>query len=177
MSCPDIIKDLVKRFDENKHIYKDISYDEENTKIEFINPFFEALGWDVHNKQGDSARFKEVVFEDTVKIGGKAKAPDYSFRIGGQRVFFVEAKKPSVDIDHDKNPAFQVRRYGWSAKLPLCILTNFEELAVYETNNKPDIHQHASIDRIKYYKYTEYIEKWDEIANIFSKESVKKWFF
>lgn len=171
-SAPEIIKELVERFDENKHIYKSSSYDEENTKIEFINPFFEALGWDVQNKSGASARFKDVVFEDTIHIGGKAKAPDYSFRIGGQRIFFVEAKKPSVDIETDKNPAFQVRRYGWSAKLPLCILTDFEELAIYETNTRPDKNQNASIGRIRYYKYTDYIEKWDEIANIFSKNAV-----
>lgn len=169
---PQIIIDLVENFKENEHIYKSANYDEENTKVEFINPFFEALGWDVNNKSRASPRFKEVVFEDTIKIGGKAKAPDYSFRLGGQRIFFVEAKKPSVNIDTDKNPAYQIRRYGWSAKLPLCILTDFEELAVYETTTRPDKNQNASIGRIKYYKYTEYIEKWDEIYNIFSKEAV-----
>lgn len=169
---PKIIIDLVENFKENEHIYKSPNYDEENTKVEFINPFFEALGWDVNNKNRASPRFKEVVFEDTIKIGGKAKAPDYSFRLGGQRIFFVEAKKPSVNIETDKNPAYQIRRYGWSAKLPLCILTDFEELAVYETTTRPDKNQSASIGRIKYYKYTEYIEKWDEIYNIFSKEAV-----
>jgi len=52
MSAPQEIIDLVKTFKRNEHIYKDSKqYDEENTKIEFINPFFEALGWDVHNKQ------------------------------------------------------------------------------------------------------------------------------
>lgn len=172
IKVPPIIIDLVENFKENEHIYKSASYDEENTKVEFINPFFEALGWDVNNNQRSSPRFKEVVFEDTIKIGGKAKAPDYSFRLGGQRIFFVEAKKPSVNIDTDKNPAYQIRRYGWSAKLPLCILTDFEELAVYETTTRPDKNQSASIGRIKYYKYTEYIEKWDEIYNIFSKEAV-----
>ena len=125
---PQIIIDLVENFKENEHIYKSANYDEENTKVEFINPFFEALGWDVNNKNRASPRFKEVVFEDTIKIGGKAKAPDYSFRLGGQRIFFVEAKNPSVNIDTDKNPAYQIRRYGWSAKLPLCILTDFEIL-------------------------------------------------
>ena len=172
IKVPKIIIDLVENFKENEHIYKSPNYDEENTKVEFINPFFEALGWDVNNKNRASPRFKEVVFEDTIKIGGKAKAPDYSFRLGGQRIFFVEAKKPSVNIETDKNPAYQIRRYGWSAKLPLCILTDFEELAVYETTTRPDKNQSASIGRIKYYKYTEYIEKWDEIYNIFSKEAV-----
>ena len=47
---PQIIIDLVENFKENEHIYKSANYDEENTKVEFINPFFEALGWDVNNK-------------------------------------------------------------------------------------------------------------------------------
>lgn len=54
------------------------------------------------------------------------------------RKFFVEAKKPSVDIKDDVHPAFQLRRYAWSAKLPLSILTDFEELAVYDCRVKPD---------------------------------------
>ncbi len=172
MSAPQKIIDLVNDFKENKHEYinPDI-FDEENTKVKFLNPFFEELGWNVRN-EGLSARFREVVFEDSIKIGNKTKAPDYSFRLGGERIFFVEAKKPSRDIAKDKEHAFQVRRYGWSAKLPLCILTDFEELAVYDTTIKPDKKHSASIGRIKYYKYTDYIEKWDEIYDIFSKEAV-----
>ncbi len=172
MSAPEKIIELVKDFKENKHEYTNPEiFDEENTKVKFINPFFEELGWNVRN-EGLSARFREVVFEDSIKVGKKTKAPDYSFRLGGERIFFVEAKKPSRDIANDKEHAFQVRRYGWSAKLPLCILTDFEELAIYDTTIKPDKNQSASIGRIKYYKYTEYIEKWDEIYNIFSKEAV-----
>ena len=53
----------------------------------------------MRNTQGKSEQYREVVREDTIIIKGKAKAPDYSFRIGrGQRVFFGEAKKPSVNI-------------------------------------------------------------------------------
>ena len=174
IKVPQIIIDLVENFKENEHIYKSSNYDEENTKVEFINPFFKALGWDVYNEKGKAPQYKEVVFEDTIKIDGKAKAPDYSFRLGGQRIFFVEAKKPSVDLKQDRSPAFQVRRYGWSAKLKLCILTDFEELAIYETTTKPERTQNASIARIAYYKYTDYVEKWDEIYNIFSKEAVEK---
>ena len=166
------IKELVEDFKENKHEYTNPDiFDEENTKIKFLNPFFEELGWNVRN-EGLSARFREVVFEDSIKVGSKTKAPDYSFRLGGERIFFVEAKKPSRDLSSDKEHAFQVRRYGWSAKLPLCILTDFEELAIYDTTIKPDKNQSASIGRVKYYKYTDYIDKWDEIYNIFSKEAV-----
>ena len=71
------------------------------------------------------------------KIGGETKVPDYCFRIGGTRKFFVEAKKPAVSIAGDPGPAYQLRRYAWSNKLPLSILTDFEEFAVYDCRIPP----------------------------------------
>lgn len=112
MAVPQQIIELVETFKKNEHIYKDpTKYDEENTKIDFINPFFEALGWDVYNKKNLSPLYKDVEFESSVKVGKKTRAPDYAFRIGGVPVFFVEAKKPSVKIETDKSPAYQIRRY------------------------------------------------------------------
>ena len=174
MSAPQEIINLVNKFKENEELYTNNDFDEENTKIEFINPFFKALGWDVDNEEGNSPQFKEVVFESSLRIGGQIKAPDYCFRLGGTPIFLVEAKKPSEKINTNKDHAYQVRRYGWNAKTDLCILTDFEEFSIYETTTKPVQNQNASIGRVKYYKYTDYIDKWDEIANIFSKESVKK---
>ena len=166
------IEELVEEFKTNEHIYKTVAFDEENTKINFINKFFIALGWDVTNELGVAPQFKDVEFEDTVIIGGKPKAPDYCFRIGGARIFFVEAKKPSVDIEHDRRYAFQLKRYTWSAHLPLGLLTDFEELAIYEPKTAPKKTHNTSVDRIKYYHYSEYVEKWNEIYNLFSKEAV-----
>lgn len=166
------IEALVEEFKTNEHIYKTEAFDEENTKINFINKFFIALGWDVTNELGVAPQFKDVEFEDTVLVGGKPKAPDYCFRIGGTRIFFVEAKKPSVDIEHDRRYAFQLKRYTWSAHLPLGILTDFEELAIYEPKTAPKKTHNTSVDRIKYYHYTEYVENWEEIFNLFSKPAV-----
>ena len=90
------------------------------------------------------------------------------------RKFFVEAKKPSVDIRHDVHPAYQLRHYAWSAKLPLSILTDFEELAVYDCRIKPDKGDRAATARVLYFKYTDYAEHWDEIAGIFSREAILK---
>ena len=166
------ISKLVEEFSENEHYYTSSSFDEENTKVNFINKFFIALGWDVYNDSGIAPQYKDVEFEDTVIIGGKPKAPDYCFRIGGARKFFVEAKKPSVDIEKDRKYAHQLKRYTWSAKLPIGLLTDFEELAIYEPKSTPKKTHNTSVDRIKYYKYTEYVEKWEEIYNIFSKQAV-----
>ena len=138
MPVPQIILDLVERFERNYDAYKSGSYNETQVRREFIDPFFEALGWDVNNSQGYAEAYKDVIHEDAVKVGGITKAPDYSFRIGGTRKFFVEAKKPSIQIKDDPAPAFQVRRYAWSAKLPLSLVTDFEELAVYDCRIKPD---------------------------------------
>lgn len=169
-----IITDLVNRFKSNEAQYLAKNYKEEDIKTEFITPMFEALGWDVNNKSGNAPEYKDVIFEETINVGKENKNPDYTFRIGGQKLFFLEAKAAHKDIKHDHNPAFQVRRYGWSAKLDLCILTDFEEFAVYETNTKPNNTQAPSVGRILYYRYDEYLEHWDEIYNIFSKEAVKK---
>ena len=175
MSAPQGILDLVERFDSHLESYKSASYNETQVRREFLDPFFKALGWDVDNEQGYAEAYKDVVHEDAIKVGGTTKAPDYCFRIGGQRKFFVEAKKPSVDIAKEISPAFQLRRYAWTAKLPLSILTDFEEFAVYDCLlHKPSKTDKASKARTLYLKYTEYAERWDEIASIFSREAILK---
>jgi type I restriction-modification system DNA methylase subunit len=174
MSAPKIIVELVERFLLHKEAYQANSYNETQVRREFIDPFFKALGWDVDNEQGYAEAYKDVVHEDAVKIGGNTKAPDYAFRVGGTRKFFLEAKKPAVNIKLDVGPAFQLRRYAWSAKLPLSILTDFEELAVYDCRIKPEKTDKASVARTAYYTFDEYLDKWDEIADIFSREAVLK---
>ncbi|OQX25034.1 MAG: restriction endonuclease subunit M [Desulfobacteraceae bacterium IS3] len=174
MSFPEKIKKLIETFDYNLDSYKKGTYNETQVRREFIDPFFEELGWDITNKQGYAEAYKDVIHEDAIKIGGVTKAPDYCFRIGGARKFFLEAKKPAVNIKEDIHPAYQLRRYGWSAKLPLSILTDFEEFAVYDCRVKPAKTDKASHSRILYMRYSDYSERWEEIANIFSREAILK---
>ena len=174
MGIPDKILELVDRFERNIDAYKRGKYNETQVRREFIDPFFKVLGWDVDNEGGYAEAYKEVVHEDAIKVGFGTKAPDYSFRIGGTRKFFVEAKKPSIDIKGDIHPAFQLRRYAWSAKLPLSILTDFEEFAVYDTRIKPNKNDKASNARVMYITFQDYPEKWEEIASIFSRDSILK---
>jgi len=127
MPAPEIVQQLVKRFEENLDSYRSSKYNETQLRREFLDPLFEALGWDVFNKQGYAENYKDVIHEDSISVDGATKAPDYAFRIGGQRKFFLEAKKPSVHLETDIYPAFQLRRYSWSAKPPLGVLSDFEE--------------------------------------------------
>ena len=141
---------------------------------EFVDPFFECLGWDLANREGYAEAYKDVVHEDSIKIGGASKAPDYAFRIGGTRKFFVETKAPSVALKDNPDAAYQLRRYGWSAKLPLSILTNFAEFAVYDCRLRPHKADKANKGRILYFAFDEYVERWAELAGIFSKKAIVK---
>jgi predicted type IV restriction endonuclease len=174
VSAPEIVRGLIARFDRNRDSYLAGGINEMQLRREFIDPFFSCLGWDIENKQGYAPAYREVIFEDSLRVGAETKAPDYCFRIGGMRKFFVEAKKPAVNIATDVAPAFQLRRYAWSAKLPLSILTDFEEFAVYDCRVRPTKTDKPSIGRIKFLEFKDYPDRWTELYETFSRDAVVK---
>jgi len=172
--APQEIIDLVARFELHVEAYKAGHYNETQLRRDYLDPFFKALGWDIDNSSGHAEAYRDVIHEDAVRIGAGLKAPDYGFRVGGTRKFFLEAKKPSVFIKEDIAPAYQLRRYVWTAKLPLSILSDFEEFAIYDCRVRPAKTDKASTARIFYCNYRDLPEKWDYIAAIFSKDAVLK---
>jgi len=98
-ACPDIIKRLIERFDQQSDQVRSPDYNEAQLRIDFVNPMFAELGWDMDNRQGFAEQYREVVHEDRVKVGGQTKAPDYSFRVGGTRKWFSETTKPHLAIE------------------------------------------------------------------------------
>ncbi|MEI0550317.1 N-6 DNA methylase [Brachyspira intermedia] len=168
------VEELVIKFRNNKDQYTNKNYNETETRRDFLDPFFEAFGWDVANRAGKSQTYRDVIHEDKVKVGKETKAPDYAFRIGGNRVFFVEAKKPGVNLKEDSLPAFQLRRYGWSAKLGISFLTDFEELAVYDCTRKPNVNDKASTARIEYIHFEDYLNRFDFLYEILNKERIEQ---
>lgn len=174
MTAPENVIRLVENFERNREAYRSGRYNETQVRRDFIDPFFKELGWDMDNSAGYAEAYRDVIHEDAIKIGESTKAPDYCFRVGGQRKFFLEAKKPSVNIKTDVGPAFQLRRYAWSAKLSLSIVTDFEEFAIYDCRQKPSKDDKASVSRLFYCTYEEYSSKWDEISQIFGKDAILK---
>ncbi len=171
MPAPAEIIDLITRFEQHLDAYKAGQYNETQLRRDFLDPFFKALGWDIDNTAGYAEAYRDVIHEDQIRIGGAVKAPDYCFRIGSTRKFFLEAKKPSVFIKEEIPPAYQLRRYGWNAKLPLSILSDFEEFAIYDCRFKPHKDDKASLGRIFYCTFKEYAQHWDYLAGIFSRAS------
>lgn len=173
MPAPPEVLELVRRFEENLGTYLTSYYNEAQVRLEFIDPLFRALGWDVGNQKGLSLVFREVVLEESLVVADSRTAPDYSFRIGGDRKFFVEAKRPSVNIGIDPDPAYQVRRYAWSAKLPVSVVTDFQEFALYDCRQEPSLTDDAAVARLMYFTFRELDERWDELESLLSYNAVR----
>lgn len=173
MAIPDAVGELVERFRRGLAEYKGPAYNETQVRREFVDPLFDALGWDIQNRQGLPAGQKDVVHEDRVRVGRRQKAPDYGFYIGGARKFFVETKTPAANLHDDPAPAFQVRRYAWSAGLPVSILTDFEEFAVYDCRAEPRLSDDPYATRLFYWNFSQYPAVWDELAGRFGRAAVR----
>lgn len=76
MPIPDKVLNLIERFKEHREAYRDPNYKEARLRVEFLDDFLEALGWDVSNRGGYSEAYKDVVVEDSLVIEGSLKAPD-----------------------------------------------------------------------------------------------------
>ena len=166
------IAKLCKYFATNRQAFFAHGVKEAHVRQSLIDPFFEALGWDLRNTAMVAPQYREVVTEDSLEIEGQQKAPDYTFRVGTLAKFYTEAKKCGININADPGPAYQLRRYGWSAKVPLSILTDFEELGVYDCTIRPRPIDKASYGRIQYFRSEEYPDRWRELWDIFSREAV-----
>jgi len=208
------IEKLVRYFEQNIHQLKASNFNEAQARQFLIDPFFEALGWDISNKAMAPPFRLEVLPEGRVRTsigkGGKdqtsmfptdvgvkeemreyssmleyiaddeykaeqkmaSKKPDYRFRIQGSTKFFVEAKKPSVDLtNHDA--VFQIKRYGFSARVPVSILTDFEEFRVFDCTRKP-FYDKPKVGVLKEFdlKYSSYLDAFDLLYDTFSREAV-----
>ncbi|MFF2088179.1 Eco57I restriction-modification methylase domain-containing protein [Nocardia sp. NPDC058176] len=169
------LADLRKKFDDGTNVYNAASgYSEDETRIEFIDPVLDLLGWDVANKLGLIPSKREVVRETRqVREGGADKRPDYTVRASGLPRFHVEAKKPYVDIRIDRQAIFQARRYGYTDRHAIVVLTNYRSLVIYDASVPVD----ETIDRpetarLFTWDYDTYEANWDEIKSILGRDEV-----
>jgi adenine-specific DNA-methyltransferase len=124
---------------------------ESMTCKDFILPLFQALGWDVYNNTSNN----EVTSETQVS-GGRA---DYAFHLNDVIKFFVEAKKPSVDLREAKHGE-QAISYAWHKSVPWAVLTDFEGIKVYNAEwDEPDA-ERSLIFEISYKDYLKDEKLW-----------------
>jgi type I restriction-modification system DNA methylase subunit len=163
---------LCRYFATNRQAFLAPGVKEAHVRQSLIDPLFESLGWDVRNTSRNAPQYREVIPEDSLDVEGHQKAPDYTFRVGASPKFYAEAKKCGANINSDPAPAYQLRRYGWSARVALSILTDFEELGVYDCTFRPRPSDKASHARIQYFRFEEYPDRWRDLWDVFSREAV-----
>ncbi len=160
---------LATKFDKDKNHYLQKGYPEAQVRIDFLNPLFEALGWDIENKAQKPPHERDVIVELHAET---SKRPDYNFRINGATKFFVEAKAPSVALD-DINHILQAKSYAWSTKeVYFVILTDFEEFKLFDASLKPNP-KYPQEGLLYDFKYTQYLDNIEKLWEL-SKERVEQ---
>ncbi len=171
-----MLTELVRRYDLHSDYYTSPSgkYNEHSCRDDFINEFLVILGWDVGNTKGIAPQYREVVAEN---YSSESERPDYTLTISGSPVFFVEAKKPSVDILRESDASLQARKYGWNAGHSIAVLTNFEDLVIFDATVMPKQGDSASVARYKRYNHSEYVSFFNDIYALLSRDSVYGGYF
>jgi len=134
----------------------------EETMRTWINDLLAIFGWDVKDT---SAILQEKILskEERAKvhaIDSTSTRPDYTLKVGNQKLTFLDAKALNIKLKTDKKSAFQIKSYGWSISAPCAFITNFEEFAIYDCTYQPNREQSADYGRI-YLTIDNYIENFD----------------
>ena len=155
------IQKLVEKYQRVLETGKIKSYNEAQSRNEFIEPLFEFLGWDMRNLTTDN----EVTTEENVS-GGRV---DLAFRFGNIPVFFLEAKAMKVDLDEWKW-AEQAINYSWNKSVTWAVLTDFESIKIFNAEIPPkSISQNLFIEL----KAQDFINRFDQLW-LLSKESFEQ---
>lgn len=133
-------------------------YTEEETKKGFIEPLFTALGWDFTTKD-------EISAEENQLSGGRV---DYGFYLEGRIKFYVEAKSLKSDL-HNEEYAKQAIRYSWNRGVDWAILTDFESIKIFYTQDPTQTLFSKLVFEIG---FDEYIDRFDQLW-LLSKDSFK----
>jgi len=153
------VKNLIGNYQEVVNEGRISKYNEEMTKKDFILPLFEALGW----KTTDS---REVSAEEKIS----KKRVDYGFRINAIPKFFLEAKSFKEDLDTRKYIE-QAISYAWHKGCTWAILTNFEQLKIFNAEVRAD---HPWMSQLKPTLHCkDFINNFDELW-LLSRESFEK---
>jgi hypothetical protein len=155
---------LVETFGKNLAAYKSPGYDEANLRQEFLDPFFDALGWDMTNKAGLIPAHREVIIERRTGAG----RADYLFQPERKPRFVCEAKKPAEELPKH---AQQAKGYAWTIGIRLAVLSDFEELNVYVVTGNPE-KRPPDDGLIRHYHFSEYVAKARELWDLLARDNV-----
>ena len=161
LSRKEQLQNLINKYTDYKNKSR-LDLSSEETIRTWINELLAIFGWDVKDT---SQILQEKILSKQEKqklkeINSTSTRPDYTFKIGNQKLTFLDAKALTVNLETDKKSAFQIKSYGWSISAPCAFITNFEKFVIYDCTYTPTEIQSADYGRI-YLTIDEYIEKFD----------------
>lgn len=149
------IQQLIDKYEKVKASHLIFKYTEEETKKDFIQPLFQALGWNTTDKN-------EVSAEQVLSAG----RIDYGFYLNGRLKFNVEAKSLKTALNRE-DYANQAVKYSWNKGATWAVLTDFENLKVF---NAQVIDRFLADKQFFDIPYDKYIERFDQLW-LLSKEA------
>ncbi|WP_350287285.1 N-6 DNA methylase [uncultured Croceitalea sp.] len=166
------LAELVQRYQAFKEEGR-LDLSSEETIRTWINEFLSIFDWDVMDT---SQVLQEKVLsreekERLEEIDSTSTRPDYTFKIGNQKLTFLDAKAVSVNIETSISSAFQIKSYGWSISGSCTFLTNFEEFAIYDCTYIPNQEQPANLGRT-YLKIEDYVDNFDVLETHLLKSNI-----
>jgi hypothetical protein len=150
-SCAPAVAELVQRYLAQRQMYESQSYLEAQLRVDFLDPLWLALGWDVSNRRGLLPHLREVIVEPPVADENHKRRADYAFRKRDRFSYLVEAKRPGVSVD-DPTFIYQAKLYAWCSRCPIVVLTNFRQWRTYVIEEKPDYYhpRHGRIEVLSF---------------------------
>lgn len=168
------IDDLIVNFNqmiENtpKNVVKRII--EEETKIRYIIPFFEILGWDfsdyLETSLEKSSGYDEFLYKEALKKWpglstkfDKAKIVDCVFKINNKPYIYVEMKKLGITrLDSmDTIDGFLTLKYAKMNDVKYVVFTNFQSTVIFDPK--------TSLEIFSFQNSTEYITYFEKLRII-----------
>ena len=197
------VADLCEAFGRELGYYKSAEFDETTTRQRFIDPLFAALGWDVADQERRGP-YADVILEyslatatpsaqltfgneDAKGRGGSGSGPrkpdQNSLPLGARITRFVSTGSGSSSSRRSARPfrspaptpIFQVKSYAWSAGVTLALLTDFEDLRVFDCRHRPVIDEPDTGLVAEFnLNFREYVEAWDLLWDTFSRPAVAR---
>ena len=90
------LKELTARFESQTSEMRRHGYDEATLRLEYLDPMFSALGWNVWNEPPQPLHLREVIVENRTELKGRTGRVDYLFVRADSNAGYAKRKSPST---------------------------------------------------------------------------------
>lgn len=167
------INDLANQFQTLK-MSGSLDLSSEATARSWIESLLAIFGWNSKDpyEVDQEVTLGPVEEAQLQEIESSHKRPDYLLCAKSKSLVFIDAKKIGLEIIDSKKSAFQIRSYGWSAGHPFAVITNFNELAIYDCRYKPNKDQPADVARLFYCTFDKFVDHFDVLRRHIDRDFV-----